>query len=282
MAHIELHCHSNYSDGAFSPAELVQYAAQIGLDCLAITDHDSMDGYRSVAHLADQTGVELIPAIECTTRWDPALEQPDTPDIDVLGYFVDPTSPVMQQFERAAQANLAERVEAACQRLTAAGMAVTLADVQAENPRQAGYLALAGAVARKLGKDHWRDGARVSDAIVQRELYPCGTLITDAIATIRASGGVAVLAHPTESRWGGQLFTGKQLRLLMDAGLQGLEVFHPRLDDAARDYFGGLAARLGLLVTGGSDEHGWSGNRTLGSMPVTDEMLARLREAAGV
>ena len=87
---IDLHTHTHYSDGRASPQELLQHAASIGIHTLAITDHDNANGYRAGLALAHSLGIDLIPALELTCRWDAARMPPGRSDIDLLGYFIDP------------------------------------------------------------------------------------------------------------------------------------------------------------------------------------------------
>ena len=270
----DLHTHTYYSDGRASPRELVQHAAAIGLRTLAITDHDTARGSREALTFARTLGVELIPAIEFTCRWDELHAPVGRADIDVLGYCIDLDQPRFQEAERAALEDIRERIAACCKLLTSAGYAVTLEDVSVQNPYYAGLLPLIKA----LEKNHrvsWSAATTLIDAAWQK-VRPCCSSIVQVIATIHAAGGVAVLAHPSLVPWGKKPLQDA-LKQLVDWGLDGLEVYHPRLDLNARQTFLALAKRFELVVTGGSDEHGWpTGFPKLGCEMVSGEVVQTL------
>ena len=277
---IDLHTHTHYSDGRSSPAELLEQAAVRGLRVLAITDHDNARAAREVAPLAQRLGIELIPAVELTCSWDASGAPPYDSDIDLLGYYLDIHSPIFLETERAGLTDMQARIAQRCGLLSRAGCAVTLADVLAQNPRYAGYMPLVDALVALGCAPTFRDGLRLLDA--QRDAFTvCALTIDRAIAAIRAAGGVAVLAHPCLVRWRGGRLDAKALGLLVEMGMQGLEIYHHRMDAAARAHFLGLARMYDLLTTGGSDEHGWpQGFPHLGSQPITRQMLSALAERA--
>lgn len=279
---IDLHTHTYYSDGRPSPAELVEQAAAQGLRTLAITDHDNARATREVRPLAQRLGVELIPAVEVTCRWDASGAPPWDSDIDVLGYFLEIDSPAFLRFEQACLADLAERYTRRCAILTGAGYPVSLEQVLAQNPRYPGAMPLLDTLVALGHARDFREALRLLDA--HREGMPvCALRIDQAIAAIRAAGGVAVLAHPSLVRWRGGALDARAVARLADMGLQGLEIYHHRLDAAARAHFLRLARQYDLLITGGSDEHGWpEGLPRLGSQPVTRQMLAALAALAGL
>src|SRR5512142_2370900 len=126
---IDLHCHTFYSDGKFSPAELVEGAKRRGAIVLAITDHDNTRGSREAAPLAEAAGIELIPAIEFTTRW-PGADLPiDDRDVDVLGYFLDVEDAEYCAFEEATLNDIHARIANCCTRLTGQGYPVQMDEV---------------------------------------------------------------------------------------------------------------------------------------------------------
>ncbi len=280
LSAIDLHTHTYYSDGRASPAELVGYAARLGIHTLAITDHDNARGAREVREIAANLGVTLVPAVELTCRWDASGAPPCDSDIDLLGYYVDIDSPAFLQLEQAALADMRRRIEARCKLLAGAGCPVSLADVLAQNPRYIGAMPLVDALVARGCARNFREGLRLLDS--HRDGVPvCSLTIDRAIEALRALGGVAVLAHPSLVRWRGGLLDAKAVGRLVEMGLDGLEIYHHRLDAAAREHFLGLARRYDLLVTGGSDEHGWpAGLDRLGSQAVTRSMLAALAARA--
>ncbi len=118
---IDLHTHTYFSDGRASPAELVNYAARIGVQILAICDHDNARGVREALSIASQVGIRLIPAVEFTTSWDACEMPPEESDVDLLGYFINPVSQAFLKIEEAALADFTFRMETWCLALTAAG-----------------------------------------------------------------------------------------------------------------------------------------------------------------
>ncbi|NLG96733.1 MAG: PHP domain-containing protein [Chloroflexi bacterium] len=277
---IDLHAHTYYSDGRFAPAQVIETAAQRGIRVLAITDHDNTNGAREALPLAKAAGIELIPAIEITTRWDGVDLPPQDANVDLLGYFIDWDQPDFRAFETAALADIHARIDWCCRELTRRGTPLSMEEVMAQNPRYGGAVAAINAILNKGLAPDFRAAARRFDS-VWFEVRKSEFSIFEAIELIHRAGGAAVLAHPSIVRPGGERLTRAHLAKLVDAGLDGIEVYHRRLDLAAREYFLDLAESLGLLVTGGSDLHGWlNGFDGFGAQPVTAQMLLSLRSAA--
>lgn len=275
---IDLHTHTYYSDGRYSPAQLIEAARQADLRVLAITDHDNTRGSREAAPLAKAAGIELIPAIEFTTRWPGAELPPADANVDVLGYFIDPRSAELRAFEEASLNDLHARITGCCQRLTERGYPMEIADVFAQNPRYAGAMQFIMALLEKKHAQTWKEATGLMD-LVWLTARETPFTIKSVIEQIHLAGGVAVLAHPTIVRPRGKRMTAAFLRELVDAGLDGIEIYHHRLDAPAREYFLGLAHQFDLLVSGGSDLHGWNrGFVDLGQQPVTLEMVEGLRQ----
>jgi predicted metal-dependent phosphoesterase TrpH len=233
LATCDLHLHTNHSDGRATPEELLRYAAEIGVRTIAITDHDTAGGAREAAALAPALGVELVPAIELTCRWDACHSRPGEADIDVLGYFVDLGSAALLQREREALADIRERVALACGRLTRAGFPVAIEEVDAENPRYAGYAQLGDVLIHKGFASDWRVARELIAPYLAR-VRPSRFTIDQMIAVVRAAGGVAVLAHPSAIVYRGGTLAEAQVAALVEMGLGGIEVYHHALDDVAR------------------------------------------------
>lgn len=266
---LDLHVHTTASDGLWPPAQVVQEALARGLRALAITDHETTRGAIEAMALARGTPLEVIPGVEIS------VGGPEE-EMDLLGYFVDPTHPDLLRLLEAMQAERIERIQAMAERLARLGMPVpwerVLALAQGEvlgRPHLAramveqGYAAdEAEAFRRWLG--------RGAPAYVPRRPVDPRTVL----AVIRAAGGVAALAHP------GRSGLPRDLEGLRRAGLAGLEVFHPdhSPDDIAR--LMAIARIYDLVPTGGSDFHGPGpdGRILLGAMPVPDHTVDRLRE----
>ena len=273
----DLHLHTYYSDGRASPAEVLRHAASIGLRTVAITDHDSLQAIREAINMAAELGLELIPAIELTTRWDlcPIGESRDNPslEVDLLGYYVDPSDQEFLSFVQASFNDIRQRVSECCDLLTRAGYPITVHDVEAENPRYPGPMRIISTLERKGYAGSWKDAVPLFTAHWPHVRHP-KLSIEEAIQAIHAGGGIAVLAHPIAVRCEEDWLQAEQLTSLVDAGLDGLEILHPSMDAGARQYFRSLAKQFELLETGGSDDHGWPGGFSrMGSELVTYDMV---------
>lgn len=280
-APVDLHIHTHYSDGRMSPEEVVAEAAARGIRVMAITDHDNLEGSRAAAPLARAAGIELIPGIEITTRWPGMDLPPGDADVDLLGYFVNPDDDVFTAFTHALIGDLHARIASTCARLTARGYPVTMDDVFAQNPRYGGAVQLLKALLARGHAPTWELANQLLVSAWYEERRTPFT-IQSAIQQIHLAGGVAVLAHPAIVRPRGQQLTAADLRPLVEAGLDGIEIYHRRLNEAARAHFLGLANEFGLLTSGGSDMHGWfNGRDGLGSQPVTEALVERLRARSG-
>jgi predicted metal-dependent phosphoesterase TrpH len=275
----ELHVHSTYSDGSASPDALLRHAAKIGLSVVAITDHDNARGARIAVPVAAGLGIELIPAVEFTAQWGGVYAPDDEIDVDVLGYFVRVDAPAFVAHEQAALDDVERRIAACCERLTASGYPVTMAEGFAENLPFVGLRHLRDVLVRKgYFENSWDAGKIVYPAWFAGP--PSRFTIAEQIAVIHAAGGVAVLAHPGYTR-AGEPMQARDIAALVEIGLDGIEVYHRVIDGDLRVHMQALADQFGLVVTGGSDEHGWSPDLPLmGTEPVTRVMVEALRARA--
>ncbi len=280
MIYADLHVHTYFSDGKFSPEQILHLAAETGLKAVAFADHDNASAARHLHSLPAGTippGIEIIPAIEFTTTW-PGLDVlPGETDIDLLAYFVDLDSAALKTLEKAELEDIAQRIAACCERLTRAGCPATLDEVWAENPRFPSLHSLISVIVQKGNAGSWEAGVQLMFK-AYNEVRPCNLDIGSVIAVIHAAGGIAVLAHPGAIARRGGLVGSREVGELAALGLDGIEVYHFRNDDVARQKLLALARQFNLVVSGGSDLHGWSNKYDrLGAQPVTQEMLDALR-----
>jgi 3',5'-nucleoside bisphosphate phosphatase len=267
----DLHVHTTASDGTFTPAEIVRYAAAEGLVALAITDHDSIEGVPEALSVAeaDQSGLTIIPGVELS-----AVHEGH--DVHILGYFLDHTDETLCRHLSDLRTARLNRATAIVEALTAAGYEISIENVLA--------LSGGGAVGRShvaRALVHNGHAADVSDAF--RRLLGRGKPFyvpkdvrtpSEVLAVIVNAGGTPVLAHP------GVTGVDDLIPALVDEGLAGLEAYHPEHDEVQRDRYLGLAADLGLLVTGGTDYHGVAApNPALGSMEMPGDVLTELLAA---
>jgi predicted metal-dependent phosphoesterase TrpH len=282
---IDLHLHSHYSDGHASPAEIVRHAAEIGLKTISITDHDNLNGWREAQFVAEQVGIDLVSGIEFTARWDRCSAGPRSPgpgqNIDILAYFFNPRDTNLISFCDDLLDDLNARVTKCCELLRSAGYSISINDVIDENPYYPGASQLISALYRRGLAPDWEAAFEIF-AHFWPQVRTTVFTIQQAIQAAHNAGGIAILAHPVIVRCNGEeRLTESALETFLEAGLDGLEIYHPMLDNAARQHFLSLAKRYNLLVSGGSDEHGPSGGFSrMGCEPVTYPMLAAMQQRA--
>ena len=275
---IDLHIHSNCSDGAFSPNELVQQASREGLTAVAIADHDSVAGIAEGVAAGLAFGVEVLPAVELSVQFK------SWQDVHVLGYGMDWSDARFLQklngFRERREHRNEEILEKVNEMLFEENLAeITLAEVLAFSRDAIGRPHIARALLERGYVSNVEDAFR-------RYLVPCNVPkcywpIQDAIEEIRRLGGVSVLAHPTT------VSTNRQelrdlVTELSESGLDGIEVFNNLAQADEMEFLRRLAGELGLLVTGGSDYHGIEEGlqmgRGRGGIRFSDTLLPPLRK----
>ena len=265
---IDLHVHSNASDGTDPPAEVARRAAAAGLDVVALTDHDTMAGI-AAAVAALPPGLTLVPGLELS-----CLDNGRS--MHLLGYLCDPGDPALAAETELIRDDRTRRARAMVARLAELGAPVTWEQVSAiagdavvGRPHIARALAEAGVVATPAD-------AFTAEWIADGGRAHVGRYAPDAargIALVRGAGGVPVLAHP---RSPGYEIADEVVAGLAAAGLAGLEVFHPDHDHSERARLTQLANSLDLVMTGGSDDHGAFNDSGLGSETTPPEQYERL------
>ncbi len=245
---IDLHLHTTASDGRLTPAQLVARVAAAGITTMSVTDHDTVAGLAEVGADAAARGIRLVPGIEVTSI-------ADARDVHLLGYFFDPGNAALAAFLEGQRALRVSRVREIGARLAALGLpvdvdalltaAATRPGSSVGRPQLARALIGAGYVASiREAFDRWL--ANGQPAYVPRT----GPSPAAVVEVIHAAGGLVSFAHPAVTR------RDELIRPLVDDGLDAIEVYHS--DHAPEDevHYRGLAARLGVLVSGGSDFHG--------------------------
>jgi hypothetical protein len=276
----DLHTHTTASDGTQSPADNVRLAAEAKLAVVAITDHDTVSGVKEAQAAGERIGVQVVPGVEISTT---AGGQ----DIHVLGYGIDVDDSQLLARLQQLRETRDRRNELLLERLGGLGMPLTMEDVRAE----------AAAVKRKddtIGRPHiaaalLRRGyvSTVQEAF-DRYLAKGGAAYVEvpriapetAIAWIREAGGAPVLAHPG-------LYEDDELveRLARDGGLAGIEAYHADHGPEEERKYAALADRYGLLVTAGSDFHGFRDGHAfhapLGSKRIDAAVILQLMKRKG-
>jgi predicted metal-dependent phosphoesterase TrpH len=267
---IDLHTHSNVSDGSDPPARVAELAAAAGCTAFALTDHDRLDGLAEAGAAAAEAGVELVPGCELSCEWSPGT-------MHVLVYFVEAgEGPLQDELVRL------QEVRDTRNRRMCEVLGIEYEELLAEaggmgagRPHAAAILVRRG-LAESINDAFDRYLAKGRPGYVEKErLAP-----QDAVGLARASGGVAVLAHPFSlgveppelERVVGEL-TG--------LGFAGIEAVYGSYAPEDREGLAALARRHGLVATGGSDHHGsYKPHLTVGvgrgDLAVPDEALAAL------
>ena len=245
---IDLHTHTNCSDGSMTPAELVRHAKKSGLSAIALTDHDTTDGIAEAIKTAEEVGLILIPGVEISTE---AESQ-----VHILGFGIDPENEVLkgsfakQQRER--QINFAKYLV----RFAELGFPMTREEVLAYAP--SGYVGRAHYARVMMDKGYVSSVKEAFDrylgigmpCYIKREvMHP-----KEAIRCVHAAGGVAFFAHPHQTKLpDDKLFA--LMKELKEAGLDGVEGYYPEYSDEMGEKFRFWAKELGLMLSGGSDYH---------------------------
>jgi predicted metal-dependent phosphoesterase TrpH len=270
MQAADLHLHTNFSDGTFSPAELVAAAVKQTLSAIALTDHDTVGGCAATGEACSAAGIEFVPASELTA-------EVEGEELHLLGYYLDTTEPrllaAMARFQEVRQGRIREMVA----RLNGLGIPLEteavfrLANCRSPGRPHVARALVAGGFCRNLDEAFERFLKRNRPAWVPKFKISAA----DAIELIHGAGGVAVMAHPGLNR------IDEHIPGLVEAGLEGLECFHTKHPPSTAAHYVEMAGRLGLLVTGGSDCHGLSkGKPLIGTVRLPYEHVQRLRERA--
>ena len=265
--YIDLHLHSTQSDGSFSPTQVVQRAAELGLSAISLTDHDSVAGVQEAQNVGRDIGVEVIPGIELST-------QEAGIDIHILGYFIDHENSDLLDYVQKFQDARRNRAEKIVARLNRLGVQITMAQVL--------YKAGDGAIGRPHVADVLVEEGFVfsHDHAFQKYLgygkpaYQPKFVLTlrEAVEIIHAAGGLASLAHPVLYR------RDALIPDLIKQGLDSIEVIHVRHDRADIRRYSDMAQHYGLLKTGGSDCHGDSrGQAVIGTVQVPSIFLDAMK-----
>jgi predicted metal-dependent phosphoesterase TrpH len=256
----DLHIHSCHSDGRYSPGQLVEYAAQNTLDIIALTDHDTTSGLAEAREYARKFPLlRVIPGVEISTNQ-------DDDELHILGYGINEEAPNIKELLQQAQKNRKKRIHRILESLKTAHITLNFEDVgNGNNSVSLGRLHVARLLVRR---GHVRTIREAFDRYLSYETNLISYSATDfvssqkAIETILDAGGMAVLAHPTIA-----LFD-RYIDRLIEFGLQGVEVFKSSRTSIEEFYLETVVKDKGLVITGGSDWHGYHPTIQLGKFYV--------------
>lgn len=265
----DLHLHTRYSDGTYRPEELVARACEVGLDTIALTDHDTVEGCPETTAACDAAGIEFVPGTELTAEIDGR-------EVHILGYFLDLAHEALLTELHAAQEVRRQRIHEMVRRLNGRGVALAaqavfdLANCRSPGRPHVARALVQGGFVRDLDEAFEKYLKKDRPAWVPKKKLS----VACAVELIHAAGGIAVMAHPALNH--DDRLVGRVAAL----GLDGLECQHPKHNPAAVEKYRRLAGELGLVATGGSDCHGQSKNRpTIGTVRLDDAQVAALRAA---
>jgi len=265
----DLHLHTLFSDGTFTPEELAQRGAELGLATMALTDHDTVEGCPRMAMACSGLGIEFIPGTELTAEF-------EGHEVHLLGYFLDVHQPKLLAEIKKFQSVRQERIREMAARLNKMGVPLRAESVFAlANCHSPGRPHVARALAQeglcssvdeaferflKKGRPAWVPKYKIS-ALAAMDL-------------LHQAGGLAVMAHP------GLNHCDQIIPRLAELGLDGLECFHSKQTNTQSEYYLALAKRLSLVVTGGSDCHGLSkGKPLIGGIRLPAIYVEKLKQA---
>ena len=271
---LDLHVHSTYSDGAYSPQMLIDTAAGIGLDVMAITDHDNVLSYDIAKKYIQEKGLnmEIIPGVEINTIY-------NNEEIHILGYFMNfENSDFKKMLKDQQHARITQTHKIVELLNKKANIPVTFAQIN-------NYVAKGGSIGRPhIAKAIVTAGGAQnvmqayakyinddSDVYIQRETVTPH----DAVEIIYEAGGIPVIAHPCDVANPEKLVTE-----LMNYGLRGVEAYHRKHSPAMVEYYSSMAEKYGLIVTGGSDFHSPNNNNIiyLGKIFIPDWVYTNLKK----
>lgn len=257
MKRVDFHMHTTHSDGSYTPEALMQYCKEKRLDCVSVTDHDTMSSFESCRKEAGRQGIELVPGVEISAQFEPGT-------LHILGFFLDRRHPELNRAFGEVQKARRERNPQIIAKLNEIGIEITLAEVIHET-----YGTRQIPAGSQLGRPHFAK-TLVKKGMVKtyeeafkeylskgRPAYVDKRRLSsrEAIRLIRAAGGIASVAHPKQMKLGAEDLE-KEIGRLVSEGLEGVEVYNSCQNAEDNRLFQRIAKRFDLVATGGSDFHG--------------------------
>lgn len=253
MSHgaIDLHTHTTHSDGSASPKELIARASSKGARSIAITDHDTVDGFAEARAAADGFGIEFVPGIEISADFSPGT-------MHILGYLIDGGSPALNEQLAMLKNAREKRNPEIARRLDGLGFDISYEEVaQLAGNKVVGRPHFASVLVKK---GYVRNIQEAFDTLLKKgaPAYVEKARLSprDAIELIHGAGGIAVLAHPYQLRLSSYEAADELVAELAAFGLDGIEAIYSRHSPDQRSRYSEIALRHELLITGGSDYHG--------------------------
>ena len=274
MKPIDLHVHTRASDGTCSGSDVVQLAKEQGLSAIAITDHDTISGYFEAAAEGERLGLEVVPGIEISTKYDRAVH--------VLGYYIDAKCPSLDPVLNWIVHDRDERNRKMAELMAADGLPVSYEMMHEKYGEVIGRPHFAALLVELGLAESVQDAFDRFVEKGQKYYQPRTILPLDrAVQIIVDAGGIPVLAHPFQYRMDDALLR-ELIEYCMGFGLKGIECRYTGYDGEMVAYLEALAKEYGLIRTGGSDFHGTNKphialGRGLGKLSVPYEYLSELK-----
>jgi hypothetical protein len=248
---IDLHVHTNMSDGSLSPAEVVRLSAQKGLQAIAITDHDTISGIAEAQAEGLKLGVEVISGVEMSVEWNPGI-------VHILGFFIrSDDRNLLESLAYLAQGRH-DRIPKIVSKLSDCGVHISVEEVARESgggvpgrPHVANVMVRNGIVSRVQEAFDLYLGKGAPAYVKKTKVLP-----GEAMRVIREAGGMPVLAHPYSVDEHDNSRIREIVRGLVRQGLEGIEVYYPKHTAEQTRMFLNLALEFDLAITGGTDFHG--------------------------
>jgi 3',5'-nucleoside bisphosphate phosphatase len=251
---IDLHSHTNESDGTYTPGELVGLAIESGVEALAISDHDTFSGFDQALPLARSRGLELVCGIELSTR----VPGTKVRTVHLLGYFLhQPPTPEFREWLNELIEGRRDRNQRLITSLRERGVDIELREVERLGRTLTGRPHFARVLIQKGYVSSFDEAFRrylgeTAPSYVER----FAPYVVDAIQRVIHAGGLPVLAHPIRLGFRDHGAEEEFIGELRDGGLRGIEVFHSDHRPADMERYAGIARKYNLAVSGGSDFHG--------------------------
>ena len=250
MGFVDLHVHSNASDGTFSPSQVVELAKNAGLDAFALTDHDTTAGVPEALEKGRDLNIEVIPGIEVSSSFDGT-------EIHILVLFVNSDDPVLAAMLEKMRISRDRRNEKMLENLAADGISFTKEEICGDNPdtiitrAHIAHALVAKGICSGMDqafKKYLQYGGRYCPQ--KEHLSP-----EEVVKTLISNGAFVALAHPFQYKFGDKK-TEELIAHMADLGMKGLEVYHSSNNKLESMKLQEMAVRHHLLPTGGSDFHG--------------------------
>ena len=269
MKSVDLHIHSCYSDGIYTPEQIAKSAKKKGIKCISITDHDSISAQYIVNTEYNNKDLRIIPGIELSTEYKEM-------ELHILGYFIDTENSSLKELVNNLNKQRLKRVEKILYNLKGYDINIKLDDLGVDLDSTIGRSHIANAMVKKGYFDNYKTAFK-SYLIKGKPGYVKGFKLTyrEALDIIIESGGVTVLAHP------GQIYKKievyNKIKELKCFGLNGVEVYHPSHSSIDTNKFFSMAKKYKLSITGGSDFHGRANfdDESIGSCGINDLLLSK-------